>query len=329
MIMTENILGKTEKQTYKHKIANMGNNLSLTIALLLISIVWTIKSPYFLTLQNIMNVLMFASILAIRTSGLTVVMITGELDISQNAIGAVAALLAVLASISGAPWWVVILMVFGLGLLMGAINATLVSGLKIPSIITTLGTMQIFRGVAWLIKNATVMVKDPVLLGLGRGRLFGSVPYIGIIAIVILAVTYYILEFTSFGRKLYMVGGNEKASYLSGINSNKVKSLAFVFSAVTGGIAGFLLACQVGAALPQSGAGTELLPIAAVILGGVSLDGGKGKISSTILGVLILQTINNGMTLLSINAYYQMVISGAVLLLAVLIDIIRSGALKK
>ena len=308
---------------------DMGNTLSLAIALFILCVVWSFKSPYFLTMQNIMNILMFASILAIRASGLTVSMIMGGMDISQNAIGAVTALLCALVSASGAPWWAVIIMVFGLGLLMGAINATLVSYLKIAAIITTLGTMQIFRGAAWLIKDATVMVKDPILLKLGRGRLFGVIPYVAIIAVVILAIIYYVLKFTSFGRKVYMVGGNEHASYLSGINVNRVKFISFLISGVTAGIAGFLLACQVGAALPQSGAGTEMSTISAVILGGISLSGGKGKISGTILGILILQTINNGLTLLSVNAYYQMVVSGTVLLLAVMIDIIRSGALRK
>jgi ribose transport system permease protein len=314
---------------YFKKFPIKGNTLSLTIALVALSAVWAVLSPYFLTMQNLMNVLMFASILAIRASGLTIAMILGGIDVSQNSVGAVAALLAALAASAGAPWWMVLLLVIGLSLLMGIINSTLVTVFKIAAIITTLGTMQIFRGAAWLIKDATVMVKDPVLINLGRGRLFGVVPYIVLIAIGILIVTHYILTFTAFGRKVYMVGGNEQASYLSGINSNKVKFLAFVISSLTAGIAGFLLACQVGAALPQSGSGTEMATISAVILGGISLAGGKGKISGTILGVLILQVINNGLTLLSVNAYFQMVVSGAVLLLAVLVDIVRSGMLKK
>lgn len=333
--MTENAIVENKHSINKRfqsmmgDMSRLGNNFSLLLALIILCIVWVSTSPYFFTVQNLMNVLMFASILAIRASGLTIAMIMGGLDISQNAVGAVTGLLCAMASIAGVPWWLVLLLMVGLSLLMGVVNAALISGFKIPAIITTLGTMQIFRGVAWIIQDSTVMVKDPVLLKIGRGRLFGVIPYIAIIAIVILCLTFYILQYTAFGRKVYMVGGNEKASYLSGINSNKVKSLAFIFSALTGGIAGFLLACQVGAALPQSGSGTEMIPISAVILGGVSLAGGKGKISGTILGVLILQVINNGLTLLSVNAYYQMVISGSVLILAVMIDIIRSGKLKK
>jgi ribose transport system permease protein len=308
---------------------DLGNTLSLAIALFLLATVWALMSPYFLTLQNVMNVLMFASILAIRASGLTVSMILGGMDISQNSVGAVTALLCILFSTSGAPWWQVLILVVVLGLAMGFINATLVSVFKIAAIITTLGTMQIFRGTAWIIKDATVMVTDPVLLALGRGRMFGVVPYVTIIALVVLVIVWYLLNFTSFGRKVYMVGGNERASYLSGINANRVKFIAFLISGLTAGISGFLVACQVGAALPQSGAGSEMNTISAVILGGISLSGGKGKMSGTILGILILQTINNGLTLQSVNAYFQMVVSGGVLLIAVMIDVVRSGALRK
>jgi ribose transport system permease protein len=311
------------------RTSSMGTTLSLAIALIAICVVWSILSPYFFTLNNIMNVLMFASIIAIRASGLTVSMILGGMDISQNAVGAVTALLCALASNAGWPWYLVLGMVILLALLMGAINATLVSVFKIAAIITTLGTMQIFRGAAWLIKDATVMVKDPVILELGRGRLFDTIPYITIVAIVVLFIIWWVLNFTSFGRKVYMVGGNERASFLSGINVSRVKFVSFIISGLTAGIAGFLAAGQVGAALPQAGAGTEMNTIAAVILGGISLSGGKGKLAGTILGILILQTVYNGLQLLQINAYWQMVVSGSVLLLAVLIDVVRSGALKK
>ena len=327
--MASKNLTMNEMPTFFRRITDLGNTLSLAIALFILCAIWSLLSPYFLTVQNIMNVLMFASILAIRASGLTVSMILGGMDISQNAVGAVTGLLCMLFSLSGAPWWQVLILVVVLGLLMGVVNATLVSVFKIAAIITTLGTMQIFRGTAWLIKDATVMVKDPVLLSLGRGRLFGVVPYVTLIALVVLAIIYYLLNYTSFGRKVYMVGGNERASYLSGINANKVKFVSFVISGLTAGIAGFLVACQVGAALPQSGAGSEMNTISAVILGGISLSGGKGKMSGTILGILILQTINNGLTLLSVNAYFQMVVSGGVLLIAVMIDVIRSGVLRK
>jgi ribose transport system permease protein len=333
--MSNKVLRMNENPTFKQKMSRMGNTLSLLIALLVLGAVWAVMTPYFLTPQNIMNVLMFAGAMAIRSSGLTVAMIMGGLDLSQNATGALTAIICALASIAGAPAWVVILMVLGSGLVLGGVNASLVTFAKIPAFITTLATMQIFRGAAWLISEKTIMLSDQNLIELGRGRLGSAVladwaiPYIAIIAIVILGLTYFILNYTAFGRKVYMVGGNKQASYLSGISSNKITFAAFVYSGLMGAIAGSLLSYQVGAALPQASAGTEMVPIAAVILGGVSLSGGKGKISGTILAVLILQIITNGLQLQGIAQYVQWVVSGCVLLLAVFIDVIRSGALRK
>ena len=333
--MNKNVMRMNEKRTFGQMLSSMGNTLSLLIALIILGVVWSIMTPYFLTPKNIMNVLMFAGAMAIRSSGLTVAMILGGLDLSQNATGALTAIVCALASIAGAPWWLVILMVFVFGIGLGSINASLVTFAKIPAFITTLATMQIFRGVAWLISEKTIMLKDQSLVVLGRGR-WGAetlgdwaIPYLAIIAIVILGVTYFILNYTSLGRKVYMVGGNKQASYLSGISSNKITFFAFVYSGLMGAIAGALLSYQVGAALPQASAGTEMVPIAAVILGGVSLSGGKGKISGTILAVLILQVITNGLQLQGIAQYVQWVVTGCVLLLAVFIDVIRSGALRK
>lgn len=333
--MSNKILRMNENPSFRQRLGNMGNTLSLLIALIVLGAVWALMTPYFLTPQNVMNVLMFAGAMAIRSSGLTVAMIMGGLDLSQNATGALTAIVCALASIAGVPAWIVILMVIGFGLILGSINASLVTFAKIPAFITTLATMQIFRGVAWLISEKTIMLSDQNLVELGRGRLGSivlgdwAIPYIAIIAIVILGLTYFILNYTTFGRKVYMVGGNKQASYLSGINSNKITFIAFVYSGLMGAIAGSLLSYQVGAALPQASAGTEMVPIAAVILGGVSLSGGKGKISGTILAVLILQIITNGLQLQGIAQYVQWVVTGCVLLLAVFIDVIRSGALRK
>ena len=327
--MSNDVLRMGERRSLKQHASNMGNTLSLFIALIVIGIVWSFMTPYFLTMVNMMNVLMFAGAMAIRASGLTVAMIMGGLDLSQNANGALTAILCALVSGAGAPWWAVALMVIGCGLVLGSVNASLVTFAKIPAFITTLATMQIFRGIAWLISDRTIMIMDQNIVRLGRGRIGEVFPILAIIAIVILLITYFILNYTTFGRQIYMVGGNKQASYLSGINSNKVTFVAFVYSGLMGAIAGFLLAAQVGAALPQGSAGTEMIPIAAVILGGVSLAGGKGKISGTILAVLILQIITNGLQLQGIPQYVQWVVTGGILLVAVFMDVIRSGALRK
>jgi len=330
--MDKNVLRMGEKRTFKNLISDMGNTLSLLIALILLGVVWSSMTPFFLTGKNLMNLLMFASVMAIRASGLTVAMITGGLDLSQNATGALTAIICALALGAGVHWVIILFMVIVLGLVLGGINASLVTFAKIPAFITTLATMQIYRGVAWLLSPKTIMIMNKNLTDIGRGRIGGgdwAFPYIAIIAIVILGLTYFILNFTAFGRKVYMVGGNKEASYLSGISSNKVTFISFVFSGLMGAIAGSLLSFQVGAALPQASMGTEMIPIAAVILGGVSLSGGKGKVSGTIFAVLIMLVIRNGIQLQSIPSKVEWVVTGCVLLVAVFIDVIRSGQLRK
>lgn len=321
-----------EKSTFRQRMSNMGNTLSLLIALVVLGTIWAFMTPHFLTPKNIMNIVMFASIMAIRSSGLTVAFIMGGMDLSQNAVGALTAVICATALVNGMSWPIVLLLVIVSGLILGGVNASLVTFARIPAFIVTLATMQIFRGIAWLTSLKTILIADKTILSMGRGRLGESdwaFPYLGFIAVVILTITYFILNHTTFGRKIYMVGGNKQASYLSGINANKVTFIAFVYSGLMGAIGGFLLAAQVGAALPQSGAGTEMMPIAAVILGGVSLAGGKGKISGTILAVLILQVISNGLQLQGVDQYVQWVVTGCVLLLAVFLDVLRSGALRK
>ncbi len=320
-----------QKRSLKDRLGSMGNNLSLIIAIIVLCVILSIASPYFMSFDNIMLILLASAVTLIRASGATIAMITGGMDISQNAVGAVAGVACATASVQmGAPLWVLIPLSLGIGALLGAANATLISIFKINPIITTLGTMQIFRGIAWLVVPKPVMINDQALIFMGRGRVLNeTIPVSVLIAIGFFVFALLVLKYTSFGRKVYMIGGNEKASYLSGIDAKKVKFVAYMLSSITAGFAGFLLACQVGTAQPQSGDGTEMTTLSAIILGGLSLAGGKGSMWGTLLGIIILQIIANGLTLLSVNLYVQWVVTGSVLILAVLIDVIRSGALKK
>jgi len=190
------------------------------------------------------------------------------------------------------------------------------------------------------VNEKTQIIKDQTMIYMGRGRLFEiadeaggqafpGIPISFIIALLIFLFIYWLLKHTGYGRKIYMIGGNETASYLSGINSKREKFIAYCISGVGSAYAGFLVACQVGAALPHSGAGTEMNTIAAVVLGGLSLAGGKGNMIGTILGCLILTVITNGLDLNQVQTQRQLLVTGTVLIIAVLLDVIRSGALKK
>jgi ribose/xylose/arabinose/galactoside ABC-type transport system permease subunit len=337
--------GLKDSRSVKERMAAWGNNLSLCIALIIICIVMGITSQYFWSWDNWMTLLMSGAILIIRASGATPAMLTAGMDISQNSVGAFAGIsIATLAYNFNLPLGVCLLLVILFGVGLGAVNATLISNLKINPLIATIGTMMIFRGFAWAVNEKTQIIKDPLLIDMGRGRAFSivndlgndkteivfpGVPYSVIIALCIFFVIFWLLKYTAFGRKIYMIGGNENASYLSGINVKRIKFVAYLISGTTAAYAGFLLACQVGAALPQSGAGTEMYPIAAIVLGGLSLAGGKGSMVGTILGCMILTVINNGLDLNGVQSQRQLIVTGAVLILAVLLDVIRSGALKK
>ena len=293
-------------------LSKAGTNLSLILALLVMSVLFAIMSPHFLTLRNLVNIATYTSINAIMAFGITVAMILAAMDLSQYTVAAVSGMVMALMLRAGLPTGVAIVCALLTGVLLGLLNGVLVSICGVNPIIATLGTQQIYRGFAYLVSNGkNILISNDFLTFIGRGDILG-VPVVVLLMIVMFAITAYVLKYTSFGRKIYAIGGNKNASYLSGINIRRVQMGGFVYCSV------------VGVALPTCGIGSDMDVIASVVLGGVSLSGGCGKVSGTLLGALILQTISNGMTLLSVQSYWQMVIKGIVLILAVLIDVMRS-----
>jgi ribose/xylose/arabinose/galactoside ABC-type transport system permease subunit len=317
-------------RTLKGIIGGSNSTTSLVIAYIIICIAFTITSPYFLTLKNIFNVATYASITGVMGAGVTVAMLIGSIDLSQYSICTLAGITAAFLLKGDTPIGWVILAALLVGLIGGIVNGLLVAYLKISGIIATMGTMQVFRGLAYILTNGeTILIESKTFDIIGKGYLLNTIPVAVIIMFFVFILTFYILKYTSFGRKVFSVGGNENASYLAGVNIGAIKLGTMVVSSICASIAGLILASQVGAAVPSTGVGMEMGVLSAVILGGVSLSGGKGRISGTVIGIFILATIQNGMTLLSIRSFYQMLINGGVLIAAVTLDVIRSGALKK
>lgn len=309
-----------------------GTSFSLFIALIIACVVYTIVSPkhVFLTMRNFSNILVNSSITSIMAAGCTVAMLLGGMDISQYAIATLASVIAAVCIQNGISVGIAIILMLLVAAIAGAINSVFVALLKIPAVITTMGTMQIFRGVAYIISNAkTTMITDTNFLIVGRSYIFNVIPVSIVLMVVVYLVTFYILKYTSFGRKVFAVGGNKQASYLSGISASRIQFGAMMYSAICAGIGGFLLSSQTGAAIPSSGAGSEMSILAGVILGGISLSGGKGKISGTILGVLVIATIKNGLTLCNVNSFIQMIVEGSILIAAVVLDLLRNGAYRR
>lgn len=299
--------------------------LGLAIVFAVIFVVMALLSRFFLTGENLVNLLLATSILAIVAVFTTMLMISGGLDLS---VGAVVALTGVLIAVlqPALGIWPAALIGLLAGVLFGLINGLLVTRAGINAVITTLGTLYVARGAALVLSNGlTRPVFDEQFAVIGSGQIAG-IPMPVLIALALFVIGMVVLNCTTYGRALYAVGGNAEASRLAALPVKRYQLLAYLLSGFSAGLAGVVLASRLYAAAPTAATGLEFSVIAAVVLGGTSLAGGKGTLLGTFFGVLILATLNNGMTLLSLSSDYQQIVQGLVLLLAVAIDQFRLGA---
>ncbi|MBI6037878.1 ABC transporter permease [Clostridium perfringens] len=299
--------------------ANISKYKSL-IGLVLLCIVITIVTPNFLSVSNITNVFTQVSVNAIIAIGMTFVILTGGIDLSVGSTLAISG--AVGASIvkSTGNVFLAIIVAAVIGIAVGLINGLLVSKGKLQAFIVTLATMTIFRGATLVFTDGTPISKLPeAFVKIGNGKI-GFMPIPVIITIIIAIIAVYALSQTRFGRYLYSLGGNEDASRLSGINTDKIKTLVYVVSGFASAIAGVIITSRIGSASPNAGTGFELDAIAAVVIGGTSLAGGEGTITGTLIGALIIGVLNNGLNLMNVSPFYQSIVKGLVILIAVLLD---------
>jgi ribose transport system permease protein len=308
------------------KKANLQEGAGLVAIYILILVVMSILSPYFLTARNFINLILYSSTIGIIAMFTTMLMVGGGLDLSVGSTVALVGVVISHAQYSLGVWGAVALGVL-IGVLVGVLNGLLVTRVGINALIATLGMLSVTRGFAFVFSGGlTEPVMDPAFGKLGRGFILGlPVPVIVLVVLVIGA--YIVMRYTNYGRAMYSIGGNAVASHLAGLPVRRYQFIAFVLSGLSAGVASVFLTSQLGAGAPQAAMGLELSVIAAVILGGTSLTGGKGTILGTLIGVLILGTLNNGMVLLSVSSYYQQIAQGLVLLLAVGLDQFRIGAI--
>ncbi len=321
---------KSAFKTVMNKIKRQDNSeVTLLIALFLIGLVFTILSPYFLTIKNFFNIGIYSAIIGVTATTTTLALIQGCIDISVGSIMALTGMVCAILLKAGASMFVAIIIAFAVGLAGGAFNGLMVSKAKINPMITTLSTMTIFRGIAYLSNDGiSIVINNNNFKWMGRGYI-GPIPFIIILMFIAYFVMWYVAKYTAFGRKIYATGSNPRASYLSGINTSRMILVVYILNGMMAGISGILMAAQSGAGLPIAGEGYEMTIISACILGGTSLNGGKGSIWGTFIGVIMLTTIANGLTMLAVQTFWQYIIKGIILLVSVLIDSIRSGALKK
>ncbi|MEN8435151.1 ribose ABC transporter permease [Clostridium septicum] len=290
------------------------------IGLVALCIIISIITPRFLTVTNITNVLTQISVNAIIAVGMTFVILTGGIDLSVGSTLALSGAFAASIIKSTGNIWLAIIVAIIIGSIIGLVNGALVSKGKLQAFIATLATMTIFRGATLVFTNGTPISKLPEsFMKIGNGKI-GVLPIAVLITIIVAVIAMYMLSQTRFGRYLYAVGGNEDSARLSGINTNKIKTLVYVLSGIAAAISGVIITSRIGSASPNAGSGFELDAIAAVVIGGTSLAGGEGKISGTIIGALIIGVLNNGLNLMNVSPFYQSIVKGLVILIAVLLD---------
>ena len=302
---------------------------SLLTTLIPLAAIWVwlaVSSRYFLTVDNVTNILLQSVPLALIAGGMTLNLVAAEIDLS---VGSVVALISAVAAFSMVnlhqPWPVAILAALCVGVCTGFVNAWFTTAIGVPSFVVTLAMMGIARGAALLVTHGEAIVGLPASFDyIGQGRLV-FVPVAVLIAAFILALLHFTLTQTKFGLDVYAVGGNVEAARIAGVNVRHIKSAVLVLSAVLASVAGLVLGARLDAGSGSIGYDLLLDSIAAVVIGGTSLLGGVGRISGTVLGVLMISSIRNGLVLLNVSDFWQEIAIGVVILLAVAADHLAKG----
>ncbi len=299
------------------------------LAVLFVVITITDSKNVFLTPGNLMNVMRQVSTNAFVACGMTLILIAGGIDLSIGAVMAITGMVAAYMSMSGIPFWICALCGLAVGGAAGFINGVIVSKTNLQPFIVTYSTQIILRGMVYVITAAgTYRLTSPSFLAFGGGSL-GPVPWPVIYMIVVIAIMVLLLNYSRLGRHIYAIGGNPKAAQFAGINTTKIKIIIYTLSGVLAALAGLVLTSRNSSMQPGLATGAEMDAIAAVVLGGTSMAGGQGAIAGTIIGAFIIGFINNGLNLLGMNSFWQYIVKGIVILIAVYLDFIKNKKITK
>ncbi len=294
----------------------------IVLGVIALGIIIALLEPRFFSLNNMLNVFRQTSVNALIAAGMTFVILTGGIDLSVGSIFALSATIGALMMKLGFGVEVSVLVTLLVGVILGMTNGILVGYLKLQAFIATLITMTFARGLTYIVSNGIPVTMNQSINGFDRysyigGGYFLGIPVPVIVTMILYAICYWILKQTKFGRYTYAVGDNEKASVLAGIKTEKIKVVIYSICGFTSALAALVLTSRLASAPPTAGTGYELDAIAAVVLGGTSLNGGKGSILKTLLGALIISVLANILNLLNVSSYYQMLTKALVILLAV------------
>ncbi|MGG6311365.1 ABC transporter permease [Paenibacillus macerans] len=302
--------------------AMLRNNIGIIFVLLILCVILSIVSPVFLTTDNLITVLRQVSNNVFLALGMTLVMILGGIDLSVGAIVAVSGTLTVGFMVNnGIPMPVAIVLGMSIGTLLGFFNGVIITQFKLPAFIVTLATMNIAQGIAYIYSGGrSARITNDAYTQLGTGKLFGFLPLPVLYMIILIVIFIVLLNKTKFGTNIYAIGGNREAARLSGVRIKKVEIAVYTLAGLLSALAGIVLSARMYSGQPSVGQGYEMDAIAACVLGGVSMAGGRGRISGTIFGVMIIGVVSNGLNLMGVSSFWQLLVKGLIILIAVLID---------
>ncbi|WP_416418129.1 ABC transporter permease [Paenarthrobacter aromaticivorans] len=300
--------------------------VGIIAALIVLVAVMAFIAPYFWSVNNLLEVVRQVAAIAILAAGGTFVILTSGIDLSVGSALGVTAMVAIVMANTDAPWFVAVALALLAGGIIGAINGAFIARFALPAFIVTLAALTYLRGFVYVGTGGTTLVPDNVAFSwIGQGQLLG-IPVAAFVLLAVYFAGWLLLERTVFGRQVYAIGGNAEAARLSGIPVRRIIFLVYVISGLCSGIAGVIVSARLESAVPDLGTGYELNAIAAIVLGGTSLMGGRGSLLGTLVGALFIAVLSNGMTLLNVQSFYQQIIMGAVILLAVFVDRLRRGS---
>ncbi|MDO5702032.1 MAG: ribose ABC transporter permease [Lachnospiraceae bacterium] len=297
-------------------------DLGALIALILLIVVISIISPQFRTIDNFMSLLRQSSINGFIAFGMTCVILTGGIDLSVGSVLALTTAFCASFVKGGMPVAIAIILALVIGTLFGVVSGILVTKGRLQPFIATLITMTAFRGITMIYMNGKPISNlggSALLKFIGKGNVAG-IPFPVILFVLVFIIFMFVLEKTTFGRRLYATGSNPVSAKLAGVNIDRSKLAAYAISGCMAALSGLILLSRLGSAQPTLGDGYELDAIASVALGGTSMNGGRGRIWGTFVGVLIIAVLNNGLNILGVSSYYQSVVKAVVILIAVLSD---------
>ena len=315
-------MNQNKNRTTNPIVGIVKNNVGILSVLVLLCVIVSIATSKFLKPNNLISVLRQISINAYIALGMTLIIILGHIDLSVGAIVAMSGTLTVGFIVTqGLPIPVAILLGILLGMVAGLISGMIVTYFRVPAFIITMAMMNVCSGVAYVYSGGqATRINDDFFSAIGTGYLFNTIPLPVVYMIILIIVISFLLGKTKFGTYVYAIGGNREAARLSGVPIKKVEIAVFTISGVLSAFAGLVLCSRMYSGQPSVGSGYELDAIAACVLGGTSMSGGKGRISGTIFGAMVIGIISNGLNLIGVSSYWQLIVKGLIIACAVLLD---------